>query len=90
MKNSNTANLKEPIWSINQIHFVNKPILIWLYLITMRIILEICVNEYQILFIEVCIYCLSLTSRTVPCCHGVCVCVCVCVCVSHSGVSDSL
>ena len=41
MKNSNTANLKESISSINQIHSVNKPILIWLYLITMRIILEI-------------------------------------------------
>lgn len=73
MKNSNTANLREPIWSVNQIHFVNKPILIWLYLITVGIISERCVNEYQILIllIEACISCLRLTSQTVPRCHGV-------------------
>ena len=73
MKNSNTANLKERIWSVNQIHFVNTPILIWLYLITVGIISERCVNEYQIviLLIEACICCLRLTSQTVPRCHGV-------------------
>ena len=40
MIGSSTANLKEPMWSINQTYFANKLALIWLYLVEVREILE--------------------------------------------------
>ena len=40
MKSCSTVNLKAPTCSINQTHFANKLVLIWLYLIKMRIILR--------------------------------------------------
>ena len=40
MKSSSTTNLKEPMRSINQNCFANKLVLIWLYLVEIRVILE--------------------------------------------------
>lgn len=50
MKSSSTANLKEARWSINQTYFAKKLVLILIYLVDMRIIVErkmlLCFSQY--------------------------------------------